>query len=137
MTMRRFTLVLSASLALVAMLAVVAGAAPPRRPARERAEESRPAAFMVSGAFSGVLAGEVSLNGDRFRIARDASFYEIGLGPLSAGQTVSVRLVTFTGTRIGDTYVVSGVILRPESEIVLTGEDMSAYVSEKDPDSGE
>ena len=87
--------------------------------------------FMVSGQYSGPVAGDIDLGYTKYRVSLDASVYEIGTGSVPQGTVVQDRFLCLMGVRVGSAYVVYSVILRPAGESTLGVGDPSSNVSER------
>lgn len=101
--------------------ALVAGAALPSAdaaPSRTKAA-SRPAraanTFALSTQYTGMISGDLLIDGVRYTLAPNAPVYVIGTGPVSQGVVVNARYIYLSGERRGGQAIVRSVIVRPDS----------------------
>ncbi len=87
--------------------------------------------FALSGDFSGSLTGEIYIEGKAFRIAPDASIYEIGKGLVPLGTSYSNRRIFVSGVQTAGPAVIYSVNVRPARNMALSNVDMSMFVKEK------
>jgi hypothetical protein len=96
------------SFVILAVAAVMTAAVVPDAGAQSRTYQPRkkpvPAAsslprFALSGDFSGSLTGEIYIEGKAFRIAPDASIYEVGKGLVPLGTSYSNRRIFVSGVQ--------------------------------------
>jgi hypothetical protein len=69
--------------------------------------------FNASGRFSGTLAGDIMLNGVTFHLTDKTVVYELGVGPVELGQTVTDRFIFVSAAHGGGYDTVYSVIIRP------------------------
>ena len=69
--------------------------------------------FNASGRFSGTLAGDIMLNGVTFHLTDKTTVYELGVGPVQLGQTVTDRYIFLSARHGGGYDTVYNVIIRP------------------------
>jgi hypothetical protein len=120
---------LAIALSLVGALVATAGeAGRPFRSVKARALLDAET-FGVSAQYSGAVIGEIRIDGVSYRIAPDASIYEIGSGLVPLGTVVQDRYVYLTGLKIGRTMMVYAVALRPASESEAAWGEPAAGVS--------
>lgn len=100
------------ALALVAVLATQASADARQRKAAARSRPAPPT-VVFSGTCTGLFAGEITVDGSRYRLANDAHLYEVGRGDLPAGSSLYDRIVTVTAMSVRNTLVVKSVVVRP------------------------
>ncbi len=101
-------------LALVGSLASAAGAAKSKaRPLGKAGPLLRSETFSTSGDFSGVLNGEIWMDGVGYTLSTDALVYEIDRGVLPLGTVVSDRMVWLSGLKSGSSMMVYSVVIRP------------------------
>jgi hypothetical protein len=105
---------------LVLALAILGALAPPAGAdvrLRKAAPRSRAATPVVtfSGTCSGPIAGEVVVAGTRYRVSPNVRIYEIGRGVVPAGTSYFDRVVTVSGVRVRDTFIVQSVVVRPDA----------------------
>ena len=116
-------------LALSLTTALVSGASAGQRKRTTRGDvllKAQPVSF--SGEFSGALRGEISVGGVRYRLAPDATVYEVGRGSLPLGTMLDGRLLSLNGLKYGDRVVVYGVVVRPASDVALSGSDPGSFL---------
>lgn len=104
------TLALAISLAAGAAPADAADARQRKAPPR-----ARPSAAIqtFSGVCAGPIAGEMRVSGTVYRVSPDVRIYEIGRGAVPAGTSYYDRVVTVSGTKVRDTFIVQSVVVRP------------------------
>lgn len=128
------------SFVILALAAVMTAAAVPDAGAQSRTYQPRkkpvPAAsslprFALSGDFSGTLTGEIYIEGKAFRIAPDASIYEVGKGLVPLGTSYSNRRIFVSGVQTAGPAIIYSISVRPARNIALTNVDMSVFVKEK------
>lgn len=105
---------------LVLALAVLGALAPPAgADVRLRKGAPRPRAatpiVTFSGTCSGPIASEVLVAGTRYRVSPNVRIYEIGRGVVPAGTSYFDRVVTVSGVRVRDTFIVQSVVVRPDA----------------------
>jgi hypothetical protein len=125
---RRCTLlILVALLALGGALSSEAGAAAHRRTQRgDVLLKAQP--ISVSGAYTGPLRGLIVLDGVPYRLAADATLYEVGRGPIPLGSVIDNRMLCLAGVRVRGTVVVTNVLVRPAPDVARSGGDPAGYV---------
>ena len=69
--------------------------------------------FNASGRFSGRLAGDIMLNGVTFHLTDKTAVYELGIGPVELGTTVTDRFIFVSALHGGGYDTVYSVIIRP------------------------
>ncbi len=108
----RFGLSLALALAIVAVVAPRAGADVRLRKATANAR-ARAEIVTFSGSCSGPIAGEIRVAGASYRVSPNVRIYEIGRGVVPSGTAYYDRIVTVSGTRVRDTFLVQSVVVRP------------------------
>jgi len=130
----RILISLSVSLFLVAAVAQVAGA-DPEPVARERANRAlatmHAEPFVVSGAFTGTMAGEIFVGVTRYLVMPSATVYQLGTGLVPQGGEITDRYVTLTGLTYSGMNLVYSVMLRPEGESASAGDDAGTGITER------
>lgn len=128
------------SLMILAVAALLTAAVAPDADAQSRTYQPRkkPAAappslprFALSGDFSGSLTGEIYLDGKAYRIAPDASIYEIGKGLVPLGTSYSNRRIFVSGVQTAGPAVIYSISVRPARNMALSNVDMSVFVKEQ------
>lgn len=114
------------ALVLAAVLAPVAGA-DGRKPSKTDSDLLPLSTFNTSGEFSGVLGGEIILNGVRYQLGSNVQIYELGVGLLPAGTEINDRWIFLSGVRTMGADMIFSVIVRPATVPSLTR--MTATVS--------
>lgn len=107
---------LALALAAAAVLVTAAGAG---ENARQRKAPSSPRlrapVVTFSGQLSGPISGEMRVDGVAYRVAPDVRIFELGRGAMPAGTSYYGRVVTVSGIKVRDTFVVQSVIVRPDT----------------------
>jgi hypothetical protein len=116
----RFGPTLAIAIAIVATLAPRAGADARQRKASASAR-ARAEVVTFSGACSGAIAGEMRVAGLSYRVSPNVRIYEIGRGVMPGGTAYYDRVVTVSGIKVRDTFVVQSVVVRPETWPSSTG----------------
>jgi hypothetical protein len=103
---------LGIALALAALVTTQAGAES-RRHVRPSDPLLGPQPFTLSGPCSSCFGGEIRIDGVSYRLSPDARIYEAGRGFLPAGSSLTGRVVSISGLRLGTTLVACSVLVRP------------------------
>lgn len=101
------------------------------RPARPAASAAAGPSFILSGEFSGIVAGQLIVDGKPYRLSPEANIYEVGKGAVPIGTAYSNRIVFISGVQTSGAAIVSSVIVRPARNMALAGVDMSVFVHVK------
>ena len=88
--------------------------------------------FNTSGEFSGVLGGEILLNGVRYQLGSNVQIYELGVGLLPAGTEISDRWIFLSGVRTLGSNMIFSVIVRPATVPSLDQDDGSSHIQVRD-----
>ena len=102
------------ALVTLAALAPNAGADARLRKAAPRARVPSPI-VTFSGTCSGPIAREIRVAGASYRVSPDVRIYEIGRGVVPAGTAYFDRVVTVSGRKVRDTFIVESVVVRPDA----------------------
>lgn len=107
---------LALALTIAAVLVTAAGAG---ETARQRKAPSSPRlraqVVTFSGSLSGPIADGMRVGGIAYRVAPDVRIFEIGRGVVPAGTSYFDRVVTVSGIKVRDTFVVQSVLVRPDA----------------------
>lgn len=111
--------------AMTAMIAADATAASRKHSKEVKALLQTPQ-FSDCGEFSGAIGGEIMLHGTRYRLADNATIYQIGGGLVPQGTVFDLRMVTVLGTVRGNSKIVHSVLVRPPAAGYSAGRDLKA-----------
>ena len=124
------------ALLFAAVLAPAAGA-DGRKPNKMDSDLLPLSTFNTSGEFSGVLGGEILLNGVRYQLGSNVQIYELGVGLLPAGTEISDRWIFLSGVRTIGSDMIFSVIVRPATVPSLDQDDASSHIQVRDRSDGE
>lgn len=93
-----------------------------RRVTSGKARASELRTFAFSSDFTGVLQGDLLIDGTLYRVAPKASVYVLGQGLAPAGLVLSHRSIYVSGVYVGNEPVVRSIIVRPSSNRAGAGE---------------
>lgn len=102
------------ALAMLAALAPAAGADARLRKAAPR-PRAQAAIVSFSGTCSGPIGDEIRVAGTSYRVSRNVRIYEIGRGVVPRGTAYWDRMVTVSGAKVRETFIVQSVVVRPDT----------------------
>ena len=127
---RHLALKLAALLLVTAAVAAQAGDLPWQK--HTRVERVRPATFSTVGTYTGVLDGQVLIDGVTFRIRPGTQAYLIGVGPIPMSSVPIGSRVQAVGIGALESGTIRGLMVRPAEESNAAGRDMSRYTRVRD-----
>ena len=137
--MSRNQLIALRAVLVLPMLLAIAVVAQAQMPFDRQAERKpkitvrRTPKFNVSGVYSGVSAGEVSIDGVMYRIAPSARIYQLGQGIVSL-QSLPLGTRSYaTGSGAAETGAIFSLVARPVSESYRAQDDEVSSIRLRDP----
>lgn len=127
----RLSLSVGLALTLVLITGIPAVAGTPGRPFHSIKADifMRAQPFTLGGRFSGVLGGQIQIEGVTYRLAPDASVYEVGVGSMPLGTLLQDRYVSFSGLTMNNSTTIHSLVVRPASELTYGNDgDLSSHV---------
>ncbi len=113
---------------LLAAFAIAAHADDPQARRRGPGVWRKPS-FALSGVYTGVVGGQIVIDGVAYPIKPNASAYQLGYGPVPLNALAIGRVVYVTGSGAPESGIVTSVVARPASEDTDPSGDLSRFVT--------